>query len=104
MPFDLIRTASSHYHLVYKVHWLRANARHARWSEELSITSHEMTWIPRYFLHRAEVWIQHLNSVQSSGAVAYTKRQAANWRQMATSSIRIFKAVNPRVVNVWGFE
>jgi hypothetical protein len=50
------------------------------------------------------MWIQHLKSVESPGAVAYAKRQAANWRQMATSSIRIFKAVNPRVVNVFGFE
>jgi hypothetical protein len=72
--------------------------------EELSITRHEMTWIPRYFLHRAEVWIQHLESITSPGAVAYAKRQAANWRNMATTSMRIFKAINPGVGNVWGFD
>ncbi|KAF8219994.1 hypothetical protein L208DRAFT_1044301, partial [Tricholoma matsutake] len=33
----------------YRVHWLQANAKHDRWSEELSITSHEMAWIPHYF-------------------------------------------------------
>ena len=83
---------------------MRANARHERWSEELSITSHEMAWIPRYFLHRAEAWIQRLDSVMSPGATAYTKRQAANWSRMAASSVRIFKAVNPRVGKIWGFD
>jgi len=66
-----------------------------------------MVWIPCYFLHRAEVWLQR--SVTSAagtspGAVAYTKHQAAGWVNMATSSICIFKAVNPWVVDVWGGE
>jgi hypothetical protein len=97
-------TEQLHCYLVYRVHWLRANAKHDRWSEELSITTHEMAWIPRYFLHRAEAWIGRLESEKLPGAVAYIKRQAANWRQMAASSVRIFKAINPRVGNVWGFE
>jgi hypothetical protein len=102
--FYSLRSTLSHYHLVYRVHWLRANARHQRWVEELSITSHEMTWIPRYFLHRAEVWIRHLKNITAPGAVAYTKRQAANWSEMAAVSMRIFKVVNPRVADVWGFD
>ena len=72
--------------------------------EELSITTHEMAWIPRYFLYRAEAWIQHLKSARSPGVVAYIKRQAASWSKMAATSVRIFNAVNPRVGNVWGFE
>ncbi|KAF8230102.1 hypothetical protein L208DRAFT_1015466, partial [Tricholoma matsutake] len=40
----------------YRVHWLQVNAKHDRWSEKLSITSHKMAWIPCYFLHRVEVW------------------------------------------------
>ncbi|KAF8239510.1 hypothetical protein L208DRAFT_1049219, partial [Tricholoma matsutake] len=63
----------------YRVHWLWANAKHDRWSEELSITSHEMAWIPHYFLHRAEVWVNCLETQTSLGAVAYTKCRAANW-------------------------
>ncbi|KAF8218397.1 hypothetical protein L208DRAFT_1351898, partial [Tricholoma matsutake] len=88
----------------YRVHWLQVNAKHDRWSEELSITSHEMAWIPRYFLHRAEVWVNCLETQTLLGAVAFTKRQAANWKRMATSSVHIFKAIHPRVGNVWGFE
>lgn len=102
--FESSQMAHSHYHLVYRVHWLRENARHARWLEELSITSHEMIWIPHYFLHRAEVWIQHLECITSPGAVAYTKHQAANWRNMAAISMHILKVVNPHVGNVWGFN
>jgi hypothetical protein len=45
-----------------------------------------------------------LESITSPGAVAYAKRQAANWRNMATTSMRIFKAINPGVGNVWGFD
>ncbi|KAF8230884.1 hypothetical protein L208DRAFT_1101329, partial [Tricholoma matsutake] len=33
----------------YRVHWLWANNKRNRWLEELSITSHEMAWIPHYF-------------------------------------------------------
>ena len=77
---------------------------HERWSEELSITSHEMAWIPRYFLHRAEAWIRRLESAtMPPGAVAYAKRQVANWSKMATRSVHIFKAINPHTENVWGF-
>jgi hypothetical protein len=64
----------------------------------------QMAWIPHYFLHRAEAWISRLESEKLPGAVAYIKHQAANWRQMATSSVRIFKAINPLVGNVWGFK
>jgi hypothetical protein len=66
-----------------------------------------MVWIPRYFLHRAEAWVERvplLDSTTSPGAVAYAKRQAAGWAKMASSSIRIFKVVNPRVADVWGVE
>jgi len=66
-----------------------------------------MVWILHYFLHRAKVWLQcSVTSVAgtSPGAVAYTKCQAAGWANMAISSIRIFKAVNPWVVDVWGGE
>ncbi|KAF8239120.1 hypothetical protein L208DRAFT_994141, partial [Tricholoma matsutake] len=72
-----------HYYLVYRVHWLQANAKHDRWSEKLSITSHEMAWIPHYFLHRMEVWVNCLETQTLLGAVAYTKCQAVNWRRMA---------------------
>ena len=104
VDFVSLHSITSHHGLVYRVHWLRAHARHARWMEELSITSHEMAWIPCYFLHRAEAWIQRLRTVTSPAVVAYIKRQAANWRKMAATSVRIFKAVNPSVENVWGFE
>jgi len=66
-----------------------------------------MVWIPHYFLHRAEVWHQHSvtgAAGTSPSAVAYTKCQAAGWANMAMSSIHIFKAVNPWVVDVWGGE
>ncbi|KAF8234896.1 hypothetical protein L208DRAFT_1047501, partial [Tricholoma matsutake] len=33
----------------YRVHWLQAKAKHKQWSEELSITQHEMVWITQYF-------------------------------------------------------
>ncbi|KAF8232803.1 hypothetical protein L208DRAFT_1270081, partial [Tricholoma matsutake] len=88
---------TSCYNLVYGVHWLRASARHERWLEELSITSHEMAWIPHYFLHRAE-------GVKSPGAAAYAKQQVVNWRKMAISAVCIFRAVNPYIGNVWGFD
>ncbi|KAF8227997.1 hypothetical protein L208DRAFT_1075482, partial [Tricholoma matsutake] len=79
----------------YRVHWLQVNAKHERWSGELSITSDEMTWIPCYFLHRAEVWVNCLETQTLLGAVAYTKRQVASWRRMVASSVHIFKAIHP---------
>jgi hypothetical protein len=68
-----------------------------------------MVWIPEYFkfLYRAEQWIQRSKDIDSSefpGAVAYAKRQAASWAKIAGTSGRIFQAVKPRVVNVWGGE
>ena len=92
-------------HSVYRVHWLRAHARHARWAEELSITSHEMVWIQRYFTHRAECWIQRSAEVNISyfpGTVAYARRQAASWANLAATSAKLFQVINPRVGEVWG--
>jgi hypothetical protein len=63
-----------------------------------------MAWIPWYFLHQAEVWIQHLESGSSPGSMAYAKCQAANWRMMAVAAVHMFRAVNPQIGNVWGFE
>lgn len=90
---------------VYRVHWLRAHARHERWAEELSITSHEMVWIQRYFTYRAECWMgraAEVNSGSFPGAAAYARRQAASWVKIAATSAKLFHAINPRVVEVWG--
>jgi hypothetical protein len=57
--FDL--EANTDVGTVYRVNWLRAKAAKARfdrWSEELMIVGHEMTWTVAWFEHQKGEWLK----------------------------------------------
>jgi hypothetical protein len=81
------------------------HAQHEHWAEELSITSHEMVGIQQYFMYQTECWMEQATKVNSgsfTGAAAYARCQAASWVKIAASLAKLFHAINPRVVEVWG--
>ncbi|KAF9529536.1 hypothetical protein CPB83DRAFT_764683, partial [Crepidotus variabilis] len=81
---------------VYRVHWLKSRAQAMRWQEELKITRNEMEWTTRYFLYRAEQWRVWAGcNDNSSGHVAYARRQADMWFQFLLSAQSRFLQVNP---------
>ncbi|KAJ7315613.1 hypothetical protein DFH08DRAFT_661636, partial [Mycena albidolilacea] len=41
---------------IYRVNWLRAKARVARWTEEKNIIAHEMRWTVNSFKYFSETW------------------------------------------------
>ncbi|KLO08462.1 hypothetical protein SCHPADRAFT_835294, partial [Schizopora paradoxa] len=64
----------------YRVNWLRAKARHARWDEEKVIVKSEMNNTIRWFEHRRETWQQRVDSAvanEKGGHAAYARRQVA---------------------------
>lgn len=89
---------------VYRIHWLRAKARAARWGEELNITSHEMVWTRRYFEGRAEKWLELVKGPMSvtEGHTCYALRQALFWTKLARVSWSVFKEINRDVQQVFG--
>lgn len=79
--------------LVYRVHWLRAYARHERWKEEMDITRNEMTWTVNSFRHKAKVWAGYADSSarQSPGHRYYADRQCAFWEHLADNALQSFQ-------------
>ena len=71
--------------LVYRVNWLRAKARHARWSEELQIVQKEMDWTCRSFQHLHQLWKsqadKYKDQLEKKGHHSYALKQAAMWEE-----------------------
>lgn len=90
---------------VYRIHWLRAKARHDRWNEELMVTGYEMVWTRRYFEDRAHRWqkiIETPAGCVTQGHRCYALRQVAFWSKLASVSWSIFKQVNQTVDRIFG--
>ncbi|KAF9031176.1 hypothetical protein BJ165DRAFT_1411233 [Panaeolus papilionaceus] len=78
-----------------RVHWLRARALCQRWEEEVELVTHEMAWVVRYFLYRAEGWKRAaLDPKTSKPASCYAYRQQHACLRIATHADMIFKTVN----------
>ncbi|PPQ76341.1 hypothetical protein CVT24_008129 [Panaeolus cyanescens] len=55
-----------------RVHWMRARALSMRWSEEVALVTHEMSWTVRGFSHKSGSWLEDIeNFNMSPGARAY---------------------------------
>lgn len=63
---------------VYRVNWLRAKARHARWQEEKVLILAEMQNTIRWFEHRKRTWegrVQSASQTSKGGHAAYGRKQ-----------------------------
>lgn len=77
---------------VYRVHWLKAQARNDRWREEVVLLLSEMEWTEGYFRHMARLWESRGHtaeqdvaerSTQMGGLICYAKKEQAMWTRMA---------------------
>ncbi|KAJ6556076.1 hypothetical protein B0H19DRAFT_947611 [Mycena capillaripes] len=65
---------------VYRVNWLRAKARLARWAEEKIIVSKEMTWTLNSFAYNRDRWQQRIAThLDENGLKAYAAKQVELW-------------------------
>ncbi|KAH6888206.1 hypothetical protein BKA70DRAFT_1443191 [Coprinopsis sp. MPI-PUGE-AT-0042] len=84
---------SKHLDEIYRVNWMRAREKAARWDEEYAFLWHEMTWVPTFFESRSTAW-RELTSRQQSlglGHDAYAFKQAALWKSLATHARSTFE-------------
>lgn len=90
--------------IVYRIHYLRADARYKRWREEETIIGYEMVWTRRYFEYKAAAWKQHARGPKSitAGHRAYAFRQVSFWEKMASVAWNVFRMVNEDVESVFG--
>lgn len=82
---------------VHRVNWLRARARYHRWREEFNITSHEMEWVTRYFLHqmgRWAAWKELALTEGKNGHVCYAEGQMDIWMRLAEDANKRFSVTN----------
>jgi hypothetical protein len=83
--------------IVYRVNWLRAKARYARWEEEYNLVRHEMVWTVKYFQHRKRQWEERRIAVSDDGEVAtglqcYAAKQVGLWWRFAEEATAKFKS------------
>ncbi|KAF8799489.1 hypothetical protein BYT27DRAFT_7227805 [Phlegmacium glaucopus] len=89
---------------VRRVHWLRARAQHMRWEEQVTLTSYEMQWTVRYFLHKSCAWATpsgtgiptrtSAGQFRTAGSIAYAKRQHTVWEEIMRKADRTFARYN----------
>ncbi len=77
---------------MYRVVWLRADARWCRWDEEVKIVPEEMARTLRSFTRMADCWRGLASSGQGAGYVAFAARQAAMWQALHDNADRVFTA------------
>ncbi|KAH6877020.1 hypothetical protein BKA70DRAFT_1239545 [Coprinopsis sp. MPI-PUGE-AT-0042] len=90
---------SKHLNEIYRVNWMRAREKAARWDEEYAFLWHEMTWVPTFFESRSSAWTE-LTSRQHSlglGHDAYAFKQAALWKSLATYARSTFQRLQSEV-------
>lgn len=80
---------------VYRVHWLRVQARFHRWAEELTVTKNEMEWTTHFFFTKAREWDAYLAPGLRSGQIAYAERQKAMWLAMGEEARKQFLKIRP---------
>ena len=83
--------------VVHRVNWLRARARFHRWREEFNITSHEMEWVTRYFMHQMKKWSAWSDVAAAGGKrghVCYAEAQIDIWKRLGEDADHRFAAAN----------
>lgn len=98
------------FHIVRRVHWLRARAQLLRWQEEVTITGYEMQWTVRYFQYMSRKWVPPEDpmfsvpgsststgegTILTAGAIAYWNRKRALWEEVMKKADSIFRRLNP---------
>ena len=88
---------------VYRVNWLRARAQNDRWTEELSLTKHEMEWTVRWYVYMAKKWKSRrdVREQVSLGHTAYAEKQMAMWNELGRVAQLLFMKGNPTHLPVW---
>ena len=104
--------------VVRRVHWLRARAQLMRWQEEVTLTGYEMQWTVRYFLYMSRKWVLKFDghslapggssetgndtgigtgtgTGHSPGAIAYSNRKHAIWKEIMNKADCTYKRCNP---------
>lgn len=81
---------------VYRVNWLRAKARHARWEEEVRLLKLEMGWIVNWFAHKKMQWQSRVEGVEkdddtASGLISYAARQQSHWHSFEQTAAERFQ-------------
>lgn len=79
--------------LVYRVNWLRAQARFDRWDEDLEKVRNEMLWTTLWFDHEAKRWMKFGEESLTKGRlghVAYAEKQSSMWEQFQSTGRKEF--------------
>ena len=87
----------SKFDLVHRVNWLRARGRYHRWREEFNITSHEMEWVTRFFMHQMKKWTMWKDSAITGGKnghVCYAEAHIDIWKRLAEDANKRFADAN----------
>ncbi|KLO06806.1 hypothetical protein SCHPADRAFT_837495, partial [Schizopora paradoxa] len=82
----------------YRVNWLRAKARHARWREEKEIVLAEMQNTLRWFEHRCSTWEDRMESAIANGEpghAAYARKQIALCHRLRSNAVTAFRITIP---------
>lgn len=88
-------------HLVHRVHFLRARARKNRWTEELLLVHHEMSWTVRHFRHQAMIWENRITEWEGRpGPIAYARRKLSVWSEMADVAEQQFRLINANYMTI----
>ncbi|KAJ7189424.1 hypothetical protein GGX14DRAFT_383282, partial [Mycena pura] len=74
---------------IYRVNWLRAKARVARWEEEKKFVSNKMVWTVNSFKHEQNLCAEVANDSQL-GLLTYAEKQADLWADFAVHAQRMF--------------
>ena len=83
--------------LVHWVNWLRARGRYHHWREEFNITSYEMEWVTRFFMHQMKKWTMWKDLAvtgMKNGHVCYAEGQIDIWKRLAEDANTRFVEAN----------
>ncbi|KAF8805303.1 hypothetical protein BYT27DRAFT_7224958 [Phlegmacium glaucopus] len=82
----------------------RARAQCMRWEEQVTLTSYEMQWTVRYFLHKSCAWATpsgtgiptrtSAGQFRTAGSIAYAKRQHTVWEEIMRKADHTFARYN----------
>ncbi|KAF9525829.1 hypothetical protein CPB83DRAFT_741238, partial [Crepidotus variabilis] len=68
---------------VYRVHFLRARARLARWTEEIKLTQYEIRWCILFYIAKATEWRRYCDLPGlSAGHSAFASKQVSFWNSL----------------------
>ena len=85
---------------VYRVSWLRAKARLARWLEELQLVKYEMEWTVNWFHNKAKQWHNRLKDwvkeERAPGLDCYRHKQIVLWSSLADQAEAKFSSTLKR--------